>query len=163
MSDCVKSFLSVLARALERERHFALIEEVPCQPRLARNRFRSGFSIRPMHLFDPFLDHDYYFKLLLIKRSRTPNQLLDVRLHTMAISGLSCVRTELFHLLVVPSLAHHPKQTNRQSSGHGDFGDLSSPSHGQVKVLVPPLTGYGTADLRRLHQQGNATARCLVW
>lgn len=35
MPDCVKSFLSVLARALERERHFALIEEVPCQPRLA--------------------------------------------------------------------------------------------------------------------------------
>jgi hypothetical protein len=35
MPDCVKSFLSVLARALERERHFALIEEVLCQPRLA--------------------------------------------------------------------------------------------------------------------------------
>ena len=36
-----------------------------------------------MHLFDPNLDHDYYFKLLLIKRSRTPNQLLDVPLHTV--------------------------------------------------------------------------------
>jgi hypothetical protein len=74
-----------------------------------------------MHLFDPFLDHDYYFKLLLIKRSRTPNQLLDALLHTIAISGLSCVRTELFHLLVVPFLAHHPEQTNRSFLGMATF------------------------------------------
>ena len=34
MSDCVKSFLSVRPRALERERHFALIEEaVPTKAR----------------------------------------------------------------------------------------------------------------------------------
>jgi len=46
VSDCVKSFLSVLARALERERHFALIEEVPCRPRLARNRV-------PVRILDP--------------------------------------------------------------------------------------------------------------
>jgi len=65
MSDCVKSFLSVLHRALERERHFSLWEEVPCQPK-ARSVIVSGQnSIRPMHLFDPSLDHDYYFKLLL--------------------------------------------------------------------------------------------------
>jgi hypothetical protein len=31
----VKRFLSVLSRALEEERHFALAEQVPCQPRLA--------------------------------------------------------------------------------------------------------------------------------
>src|SRR6267378_5000710 len=55
----------------------------------------------------------------------------------MAMFGLSCVRTELVHLLIIPSLAHHPKQANRQLPGHGDFGDLSSPSHRQVKVLVP--------------------------
>ena len=42
-------------------------------------------------------------------RSRTPNQLLDVRLHTMAMPGLSCVRTELFYLLILPPLAHHPE------------------------------------------------------
>ena len=41
-----------------------------------------------------------------------PNQLLGVRLHTIAISGLSRVRTELEPLLVVPLLAHHPVQTN---------------------------------------------------
>ena len=57
-------------------------------------------------------------------RSRTPNQLLDVRLHTMAMPGLSCVRTELFYLLILPPLAHHPERANRQFSRHGDFGDL---------------------------------------
>ena len=35
MSDCVKSFLSVLHRALRRARHFALVEQVPCPPRPA--------------------------------------------------------------------------------------------------------------------------------
>jgi len=49
-----------------------------------------------------------------------PNQLLGVLLHTTAIFGLSRVRTELDPLLIVPSLAHHPIQTNRQSPGHGD-------------------------------------------
>jgi hypothetical protein len=58
-----------------------------------------------MHLFGPNLDHDYYFKLLFIKRSRTPNQLLDVPLHTIAMSELSCVPTELFYLLVLPGCA----------------------------------------------------------
>ena len=44
MSDCVKSFLSVLHRALERERHFALFEEVPCQPK-ARSVIVSGQAL----------------------------------------------------------------------------------------------------------------------
>jgi hypothetical protein len=90
-----------------------------------------------MHLFDPFLDHDYYFKLLLlIRRSRTPNQLLDALLHTIAISGLSCVRTELPHLLVIPSLAPHPVHPDGESAGHRDLGDLPSPTHRQVKRLA---------------------------
>jgi hypothetical protein len=41
-----------------------------------------------------------------LKRSRTPNQFLGVLLHTIAISGLSRVRTELHPLLIIPSLAH---------------------------------------------------------
>ena len=47
-----------------------------------------------------------------VKRSGTPSQFLGVLLHTMAMFGLSCVRTELFYLLVVPSLAPHPVQSN---------------------------------------------------
>ena len=42
-----------------------------------------------------------------------PSQLLGVLLHTMAISELARVRTELLHLLVIPLLAAHPVQTNR--------------------------------------------------
>jgi hypothetical protein len=60
----VKYFLSVLLRALRRARHFALVEDVPIQPRLARNPFQVRNSVRPMHLFGHNLDHDYYFELL---------------------------------------------------------------------------------------------------
>src|ERR1700726_4133059 len=42
-----------------------------------------------------------------VKGSGMPNQLLGVQLGTLAISGLSRVRTELFQLLVIPSLAPH--------------------------------------------------------
>jgi hypothetical protein len=40
-----------------------------------------------------------------VKGSGIPNQFLDVLLHTIACSGLSRVRTELFQLLVIPFLA----------------------------------------------------------
>jgi hypothetical protein len=49
----VKRFVSTRARALRRARHFALVEEVPYQPRFARNRFQVRNSVRPMHLFGP--------------------------------------------------------------------------------------------------------------
>ena len=42
--------------------------------------------------------------------------MLNVLLHTMAISELSRVRTEFDPLLVIPSLTHHPVQVHRQSS-----------------------------------------------
>src|ERR1019366_8003254 len=57
-----------------------------------------------------------------VKGRGIPIQFLDVLLHTIACSGLSRVRTELFHLPVIPFLAHHPVQTNRQSPRHGDLG-----------------------------------------
>jgi hypothetical protein len=59
-----------------------------------------------------------------------PNQLLGVLLHTIAISGLSRVRTELCKLPLVPSLTPHPVQSNRQATCHGDLGGLPpSPQH----------------------------------
>ena len=73
------------------------------QPRLARNPFQVRNSVRPMHLFGHTFDHDYYFELPR-EGSGIPNQLLGVLLHTIAISGLSRVRTELFQLLVIPFL-----------------------------------------------------------
>ena len=108
----VKQFLSTLLRALEEERHFALVEDVP-YPTKARSQsvFRSGTQS------DPCISSITTSIMITssnssVRRSGTPNQLLGVLLHTMAISGLSRVRTELFHLLVVPSLAHHPVQLN---------------------------------------------------
>ena len=65
-----------------------------------------------------------------VKGSGIPNQLLGAGLHTIGMSGLSRVRTEVFQLLVNPSLTPHPVQTNRQSPRHSDLGDLpSSPQH----------------------------------
>jgi hypothetical protein len=43
----VKHFLGVPTHALRRARHFALVEGLPYQPRLARNRFRSGTQSDP--------------------------------------------------------------------------------------------------------------------
>src|SRR6202171_5746071 len=88
-----------------------------------------------MHLFGHNLDHDYCSNSL-VKGSGTPYQFLGVLVHTMAMSGLSRVRTELFHLLVVPSLAPHPVQTNRQSPRHGDLGDLPHRRRARWKNLL---------------------------
>src|ERR1039458_10166773 len=71
--------------------------------RSARNPFQVRDSVRPMHLFGHTFDHDYYFELP-VKGSGIPTQLLDVLLHTIAISGFSRVRTELSQLLVIPFL-----------------------------------------------------------
>ena len=87
------TFFSTLLHALREERHFALVEirAIPNQGSLVIS-FRSDISIRPMHLFGRKHDHDYYCELLFfMKRSRAPNQLLDVHLNTIAWSGLSCM------------------------------------------------------------------------
>ena len=110
-AGCVKYFFSTQLHPLGEERHFALVDGFALcstnQGSLVIS-FKSDISIRPMHLFGRMHDHDYYFGLLFAEE-RNANQLLGVRLHTMAISGLFHVRTELHNLLVIPSLAHHPK------------------------------------------------------
>ena len=73
------------------------------------------------------------------KGSGTPNRYDGVLPHTMGISGLSRVRTELCKLLVVPLLAPHPVQTNGESTGHGYLGDLPSSAHRQVEKLTAPF------------------------
>src|ERR1700674_1882260 len=88
-----------------------------------------------------------------VKGSGMPNQFLGVLLHTLAMSGLSRVRTEFFHLLVIPSLAPHPVHANRQSPRHRDLGNLSSPPHRQVEILTAPFLVAAHRDLRRFHQQ----------
>ena len=44
----VKHFLSTQRHALEEERHFALVEDVPIQPKPARNQY-SGLELGPTH------------------------------------------------------------------------------------------------------------------
>jgi uncharacterized repeat protein (TIGR03803 family) len=56
------------------------------------------------------------------------------------------VRTELFHLLVIPSLAPHPVQTNRQAPRHRDFGDLPPPAHHQKDGNLYGITDSGGQD-----------------
>ena len=112
MSARVKHFSSALLHALKEERHFALMDGVAFpNRRLARNRFQ----VRTQS--DPCISSVATSIMITTSNSPTkgsgiPNQLLGDRLHTIAISGLSRVRTELFPLLVIPSLAPHPVQTN---------------------------------------------------
>jgi hypothetical protein len=82
-----------------------------------------------------------------------PYQLLGVQLHTMAMSGLSRVRTELFRLLVIPSVAPHPVQPNRKSTSHGDLGNLSSSPQCQVEKLAALCWVTANRNLGCLHQQ----------
>src|SRR5580658_10889240 len=105
-----------------------------------------------MHLFGHTFDHDYYFELP-VKGSGIPNQFLDVLLHTIAISGLSRVRTELSQLLVIPFLPHHPNRGDRQLSRHRDFGDFASSSQRPVTVLTPPFGETPHRHLRRLYSE----------
>src|SRR5436305_10887364 len=52
-----------LQQALGEERHFAVVEPVPFQPRLARNQFH-GTQYDPCISSVHNLDHDSYFELL---------------------------------------------------------------------------------------------------
>ena len=67
--------------------------------------------------------------------------------------GLSHVRTELPHLLVIPFLTPHPVESNREFPRHGYLGDPSLSSHGQVEKPAPPVGVSADRDLGRFHQQ----------
>ncbi|SPE22865.1 hypothetical protein SBA2_1070004 [Acidobacteriia bacterium SbA2] len=82
-----------------------------------------------------------------------PNHYVGDLLHTIGISGLSRVRTELFQLAVVQTLAPHPLQVHRQLSSHRHFGDLASTPHRKVKELAAPLGLAAYRNLCRFHQQ----------
>ena len=101
------------------ERHFALVEAfavgvafaLPTKARLVIGS-RSGTQS------DPCISSVTTSIMITtsnspVKGSGIPNQFLGVLPHTIAISGLSRVRTELCHLLVIPSFAPHPVQAHR--------------------------------------------------
>jgi len=59
----VKHFFSTLLRALEDERHFALVDGLRFCNLGSLLIVGVRNSVRPIHLFDPNCDHDYYFEL----------------------------------------------------------------------------------------------------
>src|SRR5215472_13432710 len=150
-AGAVNPFFSTPLHALREERHIALVGFCFSNRRLARNPFQVR-SLDPTHAS---LRSTTVIMITTsdssVRRSGTPNQLRDVLLHTIAISGLSHVRTEFHNLLVIPPLAHHPKQTNRQPSGHGDLGNLSPTPHRQVDVLTTPFRNRAGCRLRRFY------------
>ncbi len=117
----------VLPALLERIISFCWSLAIPIQGSL-RNRLEPN-SVRPNHLFDPNFDHDYFFELPFFWGSGTPNHSVGDLLHTQRISGLSRVRTELLHLLVVPFLPPHPVETDRQLACHRYLGDSPFSTH----------------------------------
>ena len=82
-----------------------------------------------------------------------PNHYVGDLLRTMAISGRSRVRTELFELTVIPALTPHPVQMHRQLPGHRYLRDLPSSAQGQVEELAAPLRVAAHRDLDRFYQQ----------
>ena len=84
---------------------------------------------------------------------RLPTTIVDDLLATMAISGLSRVRTELFELTVIQVLAPHPVQVNRQLSGHRYLRDLPSSAQDEVEELAAPVPLAACCDLGRFDQQ----------
>src|SRR5579872_4492898 len=75
----------------------------------------------------------HFFELPDLQGSGMPNHYVGDGLHTIAISGLSRVRTELGRLAVVAALAPHPVQMHGQLPRHRYLGDLASAPHGQME------------------------------
>src|SRR5205085_11206628 len=95
-----------------------------------------------------------------VKGSGMPNHYGGDLLHTMAMSGLSRVRTELLHFVVVPAAAPHPVQLDCQLARHRHLGDLAPTPQGE-------RTGCAIADRcapspAPLPPAGSAIERCLV-
>jgi len=92
-----------------------------------------------------------------------PNHYVGDLLHTIGMSGLSRVRTELLQLAVVASLAPHPVQMHRQLPRHRYLGDLPSPPHREVEESTTPLGLTAHRDLRSFHRRNRGnTLPCLL-
>ncbi len=90
------------------------------QPGLASNRLGSGTQSDPT----------------LSRGSGVPNHYVGDLLLTIAISGLSPVRTELMQLAVVATLPSHPVQMHCQLASHRHLGDLPSTPQGKTPVVL---------------------------
>src|SRR5215468_4990598 len=107
-------------------------------------RLGSGTQSDPAISSITHRDQDSLIRTPSLRGSGMPNHYVGVGLHTIGMSGLSRVRTELLRLAVVAALTPHPVQMHRQLPRHRYFRDLPSTPHGEVKELAAPL--WLTAD-----------------
>jgi hypothetical protein len=82
-----------------------------------------------------------------------PNQVDDALLHAMSGSELSRVRTDLDRLRIVPTVAPHPVQPNREFPGHRCLSNVLVSTHRQVHIPTPPVRVTSCRCLRCFPQQ----------
>jgi len=80
-------------------------------------------SVRPNHLFDQNINHDYFFKLPL-QGAGCPIKFPDALLHAMGDFGLSRVRTELERWRIVTTIPPHPVQPDAETHPIATFAML---------------------------------------
>jgi hypothetical protein len=100
---------------------------------------------RPETQFDPCISSVTRSIMIITsnspgKGSGIPTQLLDVLLHTIAMSGLSRVRIELSQLLVIPFLAHHPRPEGAYGLGSSRKPQLQYWLDGKALHRLSPNT-----------------------
>ena len=113
--------------------------------------FRSA-SVRPNHLFDQNIDHDYFFKLPF-RGARCPIKCTTLLLHAMGGFGLSRVRTELERWRIVTSVPPHPVQPSCHPPTHRYLGNALVSTHCQVNVATAPFRVDTCRRLSRFYQQ----------
>src|SRR5713101_1326912 len=82
-----------------------------------------------------------------------PNQVDGALVHAMSGNELSRVRTELYQLRIVPTLAPHPVQPNSEFSGHRHLGNVFLSTHRQVNIPTSPAQITAHRCLRCFAQQ----------
>src|SRR5215472_11851653 len=120
---------------------------------LALNRPGQALSPTQPSLRSPTAIKIPLFELPSLTGSGMPNHYSGDGLHTIGMSGLSHVRTELLPGAIVATLTPHPVQMYRQFPRPRYLGNLPSSPHSEMKELIAPLLVTAHRDLRRLDQQ----------
>src|ERR1700740_1471438 len=82
-----------------------------------------------------------------------PNQVDDTLLRAMSDYELSRVRPETNQWRILPTVAPHPVQTNREFPGHCCLGNVLVSTHRQVHIATPPVRVTPYRCLRCFSQQ----------
>src|SRR5437879_1128802 len=92
-----------------------------------------------------------------------PNQVGGDLLHTMDVSRLSRVRTELQSLWVIESLTPHPVKADGQFACHRNLSDATVATHGQMNEATSPVGVPADSSLAAsTSRKRNRELPCLV-